>query len=117
MTAFFPESGFVGRGGGPRRDVPRDWIVWHFTHIDNLPAIVSQGRLLPDSAVSPATHVANADVKERRRHKAVQWSCCCDVVRRSLVPLRLAGLRRPDSNMAIAVSPMPVVSASSVRAR
>lgn len=71
MTAFFPESGFVGRDGGPRRDVPRDWIVWHFTHIDNLPAIVSQGRLLPDSAVSPATHVANADVKERRRHKAV----------------------------------------------
>lgn len=71
MTAFFPEGGFVGRGGGPRREAPRDWIVWHFTHIDNLPAIVDEQRLLPDSAVTPATHVANDDVKERRRHIAV----------------------------------------------
>ncbi len=70
-TSFFPESGFVGRNGGPRRDAPRDWIVWHFTHVDNLPSIVDQGRLLPDSEVTPATHVANDEVKERRRHKVV----------------------------------------------
>ncbi len=71
MTAFIPDSGFVGRNGGPRRDAPRDWIVWHFTHVDNVPAIVAQGQLLPDSAVTPPTHVANDEVKERRRHKAV----------------------------------------------
>lgn len=71
MTAFVPESGFVARNGGPRRDGPRDWVVWHFTHVDNLPSIVAQGQLLPDSAVTPAAHVANDEVKERRRHKVV----------------------------------------------
>lgn len=71
MTAFIPASGFVARNGGPQRDKPRDWIVWHFTHVNNLPAIISQGRLLPDSAVIPTTHVANDEVKERRRHKPV----------------------------------------------
>lgn len=72
MTAFIPDSGFVARNGGPQRDKPRDWVVWHFTHVDNLPGIVSQGGLLPDSAVAPATHVANDEVKERRRHKVVK---------------------------------------------
>ncbi|MDO3331364.1 Uncharacterised protein [Mycobacteroides abscessus subsp. massiliense] len=70
-TNYFPESGFVGRNGGPRRDAPRDWIVWHFTHVDNLPGIIETGRLLPDSMIKPATEVANPEVKERRRHKAV----------------------------------------------
>ncbi|QZA08825.1 DUF4433 domain-containing protein [Mycolicibacter heraklionensis] len=70
-TAIITDSGFVARGGGPRREGPRDWIVWHFTHIDNLPGILGQGRLLPDAAVTPATNVANDDVKERRRHKQV----------------------------------------------
>jgi hypothetical protein len=70
-TSFFPDSGFVGRGGGPRRDGPRDWVVWHFTHVNNLSSIIGHGRLLPDSAVTPTTDVANDEVKERRRHKAV----------------------------------------------
>ncbi|AHC23834.1 MULTISPECIES: type II toxin-antitoxin system toxin DNA ADP-ribosyl transferase DarT [Mycobacteriaceae] len=70
-ASFFPESGFVGRGKGPRREAPRDWIVWHFTHIDNLSSVVDAGRLLPDSAVTAATNVANDEVKERRRHKKV----------------------------------------------
>lgn len=72
MTAFIPDSGFVARNGGPQREKPRDWIVWHFTHVDNLPGIVGQGGLLPDSAVTPAAHVANDEVKERRRHKTVK---------------------------------------------
>lgn len=70
-TAYFPDSGFVGLNGGPRRDAPRDWIVWHFTHVDNLPGILEEGRLLPDSQVKPVTEVANPEVKERRRHKVV----------------------------------------------
>lgn len=70
-TRYKRESGFVARNDGPDRQRPRDWIVWHFTHVDNLPSIVSTGRLLPDSAVTPLTDVAYDEVKERRRHKVV----------------------------------------------
>lgn len=69
---YRPESGFVAHNGGPDRRRPRDWIVWHFTHIDNLPKIVASGCLLPDSAVTPVTDVAYDSVKELRRHKAVR---------------------------------------------
>jgi hypothetical protein len=39
--------------------------------VNNLPSIVTAGRLLPDSAVTPPTNVAYDEVKERRRHKVV----------------------------------------------
>lgn len=68
---FFPESGFVARGEGPRRDAPRDWFVWHFTHADNLEAIVEAGRLLPDDSVAPSTNVGSSQVKARRRSRQV----------------------------------------------
>jgi hypothetical protein len=68
---YRPESGFVARNGGPDRLRPQDWIVWHFTHIDNLPGIITAGRLLSDSAVTPTTDVAFDSVKELRRHKLV----------------------------------------------
>lgn len=69
--SFIPESGFVSRKGLPSRDAPRDWIIWHFTHIDNLPGIAEQGSLLPDSMINPRTSVANDDVKHRRRFNLV----------------------------------------------
>jgi hypothetical protein len=69
---YRPESGFVAHNGGPDRQRPRDWIVWHFTHIDNLPSIIACSRLLPDAAVTPTTDVAYDSVKELRRHKAVR---------------------------------------------
>ncbi|WP_433797867.1 DUF4433 domain-containing protein [Actinoplanes sp. CA-252034] len=50
----------------PRRDNVRDWIVWHFTHISNIPNICQQERLLPSSAIQPSRSVANKEVKERR---------------------------------------------------
>lgn len=70
-AVYFPASGFVATGGGPKRTKPRDWVVWHFTHVANLTSIVAQERLLPDCAVTPSAAVANDEVKERRRHKAV----------------------------------------------
>lgn len=70
-TKYRRASGFVARDGGPDRERPRDWIVWHFTHVDNLPGVVTAGRLLPDAGVTPSTNVANDDVKDLRRHKVV----------------------------------------------
>ena len=65
--AYLPASGFIARGdAGPRRDNPRDWLVWHFTHKLNLGAICASGKLLPASSVEPPRNVANQDVKGRR---------------------------------------------------
>jgi hypothetical protein len=68
----FPDGGFVARGAaGPQRGAPRDWVVWHFTHIDNLPGIASAGRLMAASGVTPQRDVANRDVKTRRARRVV----------------------------------------------
>lgn len=64
-----PASGFMAcRKPGPRRERPEDWLVWHFTHKDNLGAICSSGSLIPSSRVAPRRSVANDDVKKRRTY-------------------------------------------------
>lgn len=64
---YIPDSGFMARGtSGPRRDNVTDWLVWHFTHLSNIPAICEAGKLLPSAAVQPRRSVANDDVKDRR---------------------------------------------------
>lgn len=69
---YVPESGFVARGGqGPLQAASRDWIVWHFTHIDNLASIAAAGRLLPSSRTVPVRNVANTGIKERRDTRPV----------------------------------------------
>lgn len=70
--SFIPDSGFVADNGGPDRNRPRDWIVWHFTHIDNLQAVVSAGGLIASSSVTPTTNVAASEIKARRATKPVQ---------------------------------------------
>lgn len=65
---ILPDGGFVAHNGGPKRDAPREWMVWHFTRIDYLAEIVGDGRLVCDDDVSArAGSVASADVKARRR--------------------------------------------------
>lgn len=54
---------------GPVRERPRDWLVWHFTHRDNLAEICSSGSLLPSSQVQPRRSVANDRVKSRRTYQ------------------------------------------------
>jgi hypothetical protein len=67
---YIPASGFVTRGPvGPRRDNVRDWLVWHFTHRGNLPAICRVGHLLPSALVQPYRSVANESVKDRRTYE------------------------------------------------
>lgn len=64
---YIAESGFMRRGGGlPDRSCPRDWLAWHFTHVDNLKRIAAVGALLPASTVQPTVNVANKKVKDRR---------------------------------------------------
>lgn len=49
-------------------------LVYHFTHLDNLPAVLAEGGLLADTAVPPgvlATEVGDADVKGTRRRRRV----------------------------------------------
>jgi len=48
------------------KDVPRDWLVWHFTHESNLSSMVSLGCLCSPALKVPATNVANQEVKARR---------------------------------------------------
>lgn len=66
---YIPDSGFMAKGtSGPRRDNVTDWLVWHFTHVSNIPAICEAGRLLPSAVVQPRRSVANDDVKDRRTY-------------------------------------------------
>jgi hypothetical protein len=53
---------------GPQRERPRDWLVWHFTHRENLEEICAFGSLRPSSHVHPQRSVANEDVKMRRTY-------------------------------------------------
>ncbi|MFI9506877.1 DUF4433 domain-containing protein [Nocardia sp. NPDC052566] len=64
-------SGFAARGGEPARENPRDWLVWHFTHITNLSTMVTEQRLLPASKMQSNTNVANKEIKELRTQKQV----------------------------------------------
>ena len=64
---YLPESGFVASGdSGPQRDSPQNWVVWHFTHKDNLQRIVDNDALYPSTMKTPPVNVANSDIKERR---------------------------------------------------
>ncbi|MDP9796767.1 hypothetical protein J2S43_005279 [Catenuloplanes nepalensis] len=64
---YIPDSGFMARGQArPRRDNVRDWLVWHFTHVENVPSIAEAGILLPTAKVRPPRSVANDEVKGRR---------------------------------------------------
>ena len=67
MMAYFRASGFTALGSGmPSKEAPRDWLVWHFTHEDNLPGIVSSGHLCSQALSKPVVNVANQEVKARR---------------------------------------------------
>ena len=72
IKRFVPASGFVAHNDGPFKEHPEDWVVWHFTHVANLPAIAAAGVMLPDSAVSAEVNVAYDSVKALRREKVVQ---------------------------------------------
>ncbi|RKN29934.1 type II toxin-antitoxin system toxin DNA ADP-ribosyl transferase DarT [Micromonospora musae] len=52
---------------------PEPTLIMHFTHIDNLPAILKAGRLYSDSSVGPqlATNVGAVEIKTRRRQRLV----------------------------------------------
>ncbi|MEW2381456.1 DUF4433 domain-containing protein [Micromonospora sp. NPDC047707] len=52
---------------------PKPTLIMHFTHIDNLPAILAAGRLLADNAVGRrlAMNVGAADIKASRRERVV----------------------------------------------
>ncbi|WP_374200902.1 DUF4433 domain-containing protein [Arthrobacter sp. AK04] len=47
-------------------------MAWHFTHRNNLPSIASRGALSSSSSVAPATDIADAGIKERRRKVQVR---------------------------------------------
>lgn len=64
---YLAESGFVARGNtGTQQDAPQNWVVWHFTHKDNLQGIVDDNALLPSTMKTPAVNVANIGIKGRR---------------------------------------------------
>lgn len=54
-------------GAPPDKNDPGSWIVWHFTHVDNLAKIAATGRLLSDRSAAPNVNVAYASVKDNRR--------------------------------------------------
>jgi len=54
---------------------PRCGLLFHFTHVDNLPAILEAGALLSDTVVCARGILSNEagdpEIKERRRHQPV----------------------------------------------
>jgi ssDNA thymidine ADP-ribosyltransferase, DarT len=52
---------------------PQPTLIMHFTHIDNLPAILKAGKLFSDSSVGSqlATNVGAVEIKARRRERPV----------------------------------------------
>jgi ssDNA thymidine ADP-ribosyltransferase, DarT len=70
--AYFRDSGFVSVSQAvPQRDQPRDWLVWHFTHLNNLRGIAEANCLRCQNQQTPTVSVALSSVKERRRSKLV----------------------------------------------
>jgi len=67
----FAGGGFVAVDGLPRRERPDDWLVWHFTHADNLGPIVAAGALLAESSGVAFTNIASTEIKNLRRTRAV----------------------------------------------
>jgi hypothetical protein len=68
----YSASGFAARGESlPVKDNPREWMVWHFTHIDNLESICQAGSLGCASQVDGVTNVANPGIKDRRAIRVV----------------------------------------------
>jgi len=64
---YLADSGFVASGEtGPRQDAPENWVVWHFTHRDNLQGIVADNALFPSTVRTPTVNVANTGIKDRR---------------------------------------------------
>ncbi len=54
---------------------PRFGILFHFTHVDNLPAVLEAGALLSDTVVCAdgllANEAGDPQIKQRRRERAV----------------------------------------------
>ncbi|TDV40742.1 uncharacterized protein DUF4433 [Actinophytocola oryzae] len=64
---YIQASSFAGRGQElPRQDNPRDWLVWHVTHVENLVDIASTGALVARS--TPRVSIALKSVNGRRPH-------------------------------------------------
>lgn len=57
--------------GGPLRDRPQDWLVWHMTHVANLNSIAQLGEIRSASQGPPNVNIANLGVKDRRRSVVV----------------------------------------------
>jgi hypothetical protein len=66
-AVYLAESGFMARGTRPpQRDDPRNWYVWHFTHVDNLEGIARAGALRPAHVQDPLVNVAYDSAKRLR---------------------------------------------------
>lgn len=73
-VGYYEESGFaaLGQHNKPERNNPRDWLVWHFTHVANLGAIADSGCLRCPSKQDPVVNVALGNIKARRARIAVK---------------------------------------------
>lgn len=69
---------------------PRDWIVWHFTPVENLDGIAEEGCLLADSGVDPACSPGNLQMKQERLMKAVDLESYVESAVGDHVPLYIA---------------------------
>lgn len=54
---------------------PRFGLLFHFTHVDNLPAVLEAGELLADTELAQhgtlTCEAGHQSIKQRRRHKEV----------------------------------------------
>ncbi|WP_066517733.1 DarT ssDNA thymidine ADP-ribosyltransferase family protein [Curtobacterium ammoniigenes] len=91
-------SSAASRGGSRKPESPAaaarafaSLRAHHFTHIDNLPAIVAAGALLPRSAAAPSIDVASVELVGARRNVTVpEGTAVIDYVPFALTPDALA---------------------------
>lgn len=70
---IYRNGGFVGFEGLPTRDRPQDWYVWHFTRLQYLAEVLTDGCLRCDDSVPPREgSVADPAIKDVRRRQIVR---------------------------------------------
>jgi len=84
------DGGVWSTGQEFKLELPREWIAWHFTPVENIARIVEAGCLVADSHVGQASSPGNMQMKAERLGKAVELESYPDSAVGDHVPFYVA---------------------------